>query len=445
VTKDLDERAIDTLAPLPWTPLQRELRPPRQNRMALARWRTRVPGDAPARHERPHWAGRDRFGCRRGTRRCCCTRSSTSRYGLFLDEITAVVPAVGFAHAGHPEHGHTIGRGRRRPRSARASGTPSAGDGACATPPRDGTRRATDCSTRRCTSSARRRLKREGVSREAASLASISDRQPVVVWDDNTHISIEGDNKGRVQRGRGRRFAAYGFHTSASTTAEDRAAIRAEIEPARDRDRTACFIACAAKNRRRRRTRWTRRGARLGARRDEVRLTRKILGPRPDEHFAVAEEVLAPLPPGGRARPRAARGVGRALQRWPQAHPDRAAERERVLARRLPGTAGRRSSRRSKRVRSVRRPARHRQVSSMPSQSTAPSCRRQRDLAGSNKHIDGRRLVHARDARGPGLQVRHPRARDGLDDVNGMVLAGGVPPPPPPPPPPTPPPFGRTL
>jgi transketolase len=336
--KDVDDRAVDVARALAMDAVQAANSGHPGTPMALAPLAHTLfqevlrhdPGD-------PQWAGRDRFVLSAGhASMLLYAQLYLTGYGLSLDDLTQF-RQWGSRTPGHPEHGHTLGvettTGPLGQGIGNAVGMAMAlrHTAALWDPEGDGLFDPTVyvvCSDGDL---------EEGISAEAASLAGHQRLgNLVMVWDDN-HISIEGDTKVAFSEDVLARFAAYGFHTERLDDAEDRAAIRAALERARDRTDAPTMIALrshigypspnkidtgAAH------------GSPLGA--DEVRLTKEILGLDPDKAFQVPDDVLA--------HTRKAVERGRTLHAewderfaaWSAAHADRAAERERVLAGRLP-------------------------------------------------------------------------------------------------------------
>jgi transketolase len=177
----------------------------------------------------------------------------------------------------------------------------------------------------------------EGVASEASSLAGTQKLGELVVLYDDNHISIEGDTDVAFTEDVLARYAAYGWHTQRLDDANDVEAIHAALVAARDnRDQPSIVamrsvIAWPAPHAQ---NTGKAHGAALG--KDEVAATKKVLGFDPEQSFQVDPEVLA------HAREVVERG--RALhaawderyQAWREANPERAAELDRMRARRLP-------------------------------------------------------------------------------------------------------------
>jgi len=177
----------------------------------------------------------------------------------------------------------------------------------------------------------------EGVGSEAASLAGTQRLGNLVVLYDDNHISIEGDTVVAFTEDVLARYAAYGWHTQRVVDANDVAGIHAALVAARDHREAPSIIglrsiiawpAPHAQNT------GKAHGAALGA--EEVAATKEVLGFDPARSFEVDEAVLA------HARQVVDRGRAAHAEwdpryaAWRQAHPERAAELDRMRARRLP-------------------------------------------------------------------------------------------------------------
>ena len=336
--KDLDERAVDVARALAMDAVQKANSGHPGTPMALAPLAHTLFQEV-LRHDPsdPHWAGRDRFVLSAGhASMLLYAQLFLTGYGLSLDDVTAF-RQWGSRTPGHPEHGHTLGvettTGPLGQGVGNAVGMAMAlrHTAALWDPEGEGLFDPTVyviCSDGDL---------QEGVAAEAASLAGHQRLgNLVLVWDDN-HISIEGDTAVAFTEDVLARFAAYGFATDRVDDAEDRAAIRGALERARaDRERPTIIalrshIGWPSPNKM---DTGAAHGSPLGE--DEVRIVKEILGLNPDEHFAVPADVLE------HCRQAVARGQAlhaewdARLAAWAEAHPDRAAERERVLAGRLP-------------------------------------------------------------------------------------------------------------
>jgi transketolase len=182
----------------------------------------------------------------------------------------------------------------------------------------------------------------EGIASEASSLAGTQKLGNLVVLYDDNHISIEGNTDVAFTEDVLARYAAYGWHTQRVEDANDVDALYAALVAARDHRERPSMIgvrsiigwpAPHAQNT------GKAHGAALGA--EEVAATKKVLGFDPAQSFAVDEQVLA--------HAREVVDRGRALHAewdtqyaaWQSANKERAAELDRMRARRLPdGWAG---------------------------------------------------------------------------------------------------------
>jgi transketolase len=425
--KDIDDRAVDVARALAMDAVQKANSGHPGTPMALAPLAHTLfqevlrhdPSDA-------QWAGRDRFVLSAGHASLLLyAQLYLTGYGLSLEDVEHF-RQWGSRTPGHPEHGHTVGvettTGPLGQGFGNAVGMAMALRHTAATwdPEGDGLFDPTVyvvCSDGDL---------EEGLSAEAASLAGHQRLGNLVfVWDDN-HISIEGDTAVAFSEDVLKRFEAYGFHTDRVDDAEDRAALRSALERARDqRDRPSMIavrshIGYPSPHK-------TDTGAAHGAAlgEDEVRATKEILGLDPDAHFAVPDDVLA------HCRKAVVRGQelhdewDARYDAWAAAHPDRAQERERVLARRLPDgwaaklptfEAGSKLATREASGKFLNA------VADVLPELLGGSA----DLAGSNNTtIEGAGSYLAET---PGGRVLHFGVREHAmgSTMNGMVLAGGV-------------------
>ncbi|MDQ1712638.1 MAG: transketolase [Frankiaceae bacterium] len=336
--KDVDERAVDVARALAMDAVQKANSGHPGTPMALAPLAHTLFQEV-LRHDPtdPHWAGRDRFVLSAGHASLLLyAQLFLTGYGLSLDDIKAF-RQWGSRTPGHPEHGHTVGvettTGPLGQGFANAVGMAMALRHTAAAWDPEGTGVFDPTVYVVCSDGDLE----EGLSAEAASLAGhLGLGNLVFVWDDN-HISIEGDTAVAFTEDVEARFRAYGFGTQRVDDAEDRTAIRTALENARDERDRPSFIALRSHigyPAPHKTDTGAAHGSPLGE--EEVRLTKEILGLDPDRTFDVPEDVLA--------HTRKAVERGKALhaewdaryEAWAAAHPDRAAERERVLAGRLP-------------------------------------------------------------------------------------------------------------
>jgi transketolase len=177
----------------------------------------------------------------------------------------------------------------------------------------------------------------EGVASEASSLAGTQALGNLVVLYDDNHISIEGNTDVAFTEDVLARYAAYGWHTQRVTDANDVDALYAALVAARDHHEAPSIIgvrsiiAWPAPNLQ---NTGKAHGSALG--KDEVAATKEILGFDPTRTFEVDDAVLA------HARAVVDRGRDAHAEwdtryaAWRAANPDRAAELDRMRARRLP-------------------------------------------------------------------------------------------------------------
>ncbi|MGH3094910.1 MAG: transketolase [Streptosporangiales bacterium] len=288
----------------------------------------------------PEWLGRDRFVL-------SCGHSSLtlyiqlylSGYGLTLEDI-AEYRKWGSRTPGHPEYGHTAGvetttgplgqgistavgmaMGARRIRGMfdpDAAPGESVFDHTVWVFASDGDMQ-------------------EGISSEASSLAGHQRLGNLVVCYDDNHISIDGNTDVAFSEDVLARYEAYGWHTQQIDDVNDVQTLHDALVAARDeRDRPSIIgirsiIAWPAPNAQ---NTGAAHGAALGA--DEVAATKKVLGLDPEKRFAVPDEVLSHAREvADRGRDLHAKWDAR-YEQWRDADPARAAELDRLEARRLP-------------------------------------------------------------------------------------------------------------
>ncbi|HEX7105595.1 MAG TPA: transketolase [Acidothermaceae bacterium] len=288
----------------------------------------------------PGWVGRDRFVL-------SCGHSSLTLYiQLFLSGYGLTIEDIehyrqwGSLTPGHPEHGHTagvetttgpLGQGvgnavgmAMAARRERGMFDPDTAPGQSVF---DHTIWAF-CSDGDM---------QEGVQAEAASVAGHQQLGNLVLLYDDNHISIEGDTRVAFSEDVGKRYEAYGWHVQHVDDVNDVQALHNALVTARDTtDKPSLVVvrsiiawpAPTAQNT------GKSHGSALGA--AEVAATKKVLGFDPEKKFFVPDDVLA--------HAREVVDRGRALNKewterfdaWRAANSERAAELDRVLARRLP-------------------------------------------------------------------------------------------------------------
>lgn len=288
----------------------------------------------------PRWLGRDRFVL-------SCGHSSLtlyiqlylSGYGLTLDDLRSY-RQWGSLTPGHPEYGHTpgvetttgpLGQGfgnavgmAMAARRERGLFDPDAAPGSSVF---DHTIWvfASDGDIE------------EGVQAEAAAIAGHQQLGNLVVLYDDNRISIEGDTRVAHSEDVGKRYEAYGWHVQHVADVNDVQALYRALVTARDTtDRPSLvivrsIIAWPAPNLQ---NTGKAHGSALGA--EEVAATKRVLGLDPEKTFYVPDDVLS------HARQVVDRGRlahkewQERFEAWRAAHPQRAAELDRMLARRLP-------------------------------------------------------------------------------------------------------------
>ncbi|MER5644226.1 transketolase [Streptosporangium sp. NPDC002524] len=294
----------------------------------------------------PSWAGRDRFVLSAGhSSLTLYIQLFLSGYGLSLDDLKGLRQWESLTPA-HPEHGHTIGvetttgplgQGignavgmAMAARRERGLFDPDAAPGAS---PFD----------HNIWCIASEGDIEEGISHEVSALAAHQRLGNLTVVFDSNHISIEDDTQIALSEDVVARYEAYGWHTQTvdwtrtGDYVEDVEALYQALEAARAETgrpsfiRLRTIIGWPAPNKK---NTGKIHGSALGA--DEVAATKKILGFDVEKSFDVPAEVLE--------HAREVVGRGRAVraewdklyQSWREANPERAAEFDRISARRLP-------------------------------------------------------------------------------------------------------------
>jgi transketolase len=344
---DLDRRAVDTIRVLAMDAVEEAGSGHPGTAMSLApaahllfqRFLRHDPTD-------PDWPGRDRFVL-------SCGHSSLtlyiqlylSGYGLSLDDLKAL-RRWGSLTPGHPEYRHTVGvettTGPLGQGLANAVGMAMAArrerglfdpDAAPGESPFD----------HRIWVFASDGDIEEGISHEASALAGHQQLGNLILLYDDNHISIEDDTAIAKSEDVAARYAAYGWHvqrvdwTTDGEYRENAGALAAAYAAARNETERPSFIALRtiigwpAPNKQ---NTGKIHGSALGA--DEVAATKRILGFDPAKSFDVAEDVLA-YTREVVERGRASRAAwNEPYEAWRGADPARAAEYDRMTARRLP-------------------------------------------------------------------------------------------------------------
>ncbi|HXR70270.1 transketolase [Actinocrinis sp.] len=344
---ELDQRTVDTVRVLAMDAVQKVGNGHPGTAMSLAPAATLL-FQKHLRHDPadPKWAGRDRFVLSPGhSSLTLYIQLYLSGYGLTLDDLKSF-RTWGSLTPGHPEHGHTVGvettTGPLGQGLANAVGMAMAAryerglydpDAAPGASPFD----------HRIYAFASDGDLEEGVTSEASSIAGTQKLGNLVVIYDDNHISIEGDTKVAFTEDVLKRYEAYGWHTQSVefTTAdgyvEDVEALHKAIRAAENETdrpsiiRLRTIIAWPAPKLQ---NTGKAHGSALGE--SEVAATKEVLGFDPQQHFEVAEEVLAHARKVGE-RGKAARESWReGFEAWRSANPQRAAEFDRIARRELP-------------------------------------------------------------------------------------------------------------
>ncbi len=335
---DLDARAINVARALAMDAVQQANSGHPGTAMALAPL-AHVLFQEFLRHDptNPDWAGRDHFVLSAGhASMLLYSQLFLTGYGLSLEDLKQFRQFESRT-PGHPEYSHTPGvettTGPLGQGFANAVGMAIADRHAAAVWDPEGTGIFDRTTYVICSDGDLQ----EGVSSEAASLAGHQRLGSLVYVFDDNHISIEGDTSVAWSEDVLARFEAYGWHTLRVDDAENLDAIREALRLGRDqRDRPSIIalrshIGFPSPNKI---DTGEAHGSPLGA--DEVNLVKEILGLDPERTFDVPDDVLA--------HTRAVVDRGRQLRtdwekqyaEWAAGQPERAAERERILARRLP-------------------------------------------------------------------------------------------------------------
>ncbi|GAA4684939.1 transketolase [Streptomyces chumphonensis] len=341
----LDQRAVDTARALAMDAVQHAGHGHPGTAMSLAP-AAYVLFQKVMRHDPadPSWAGRDRFVLSAGHASVLLyVQLMLAGYPLTLDDLKAF-RRWGSRTPGHPEYGHTpgvetttgpLGQGvanavgmamaARYERGLYDPGAPAgssvfdhtvwaiAGDGDL----------------------------QEGVCAEASSLAGHQKLGNLVVLYDDNHISIEGDTDTAFSEDVVQRYASYGWHVrrvepKANGDLDPGALCEAFLAAREERERPSLIAARSVIAWPAPRAQGTAaaHGAALGA--EEVAATKEVLGLDPGLSFHVPEEVLA------HTRTALDRGRGEhdvwdaRFANWRDAHPERAAEYERITRGDLP-------------------------------------------------------------------------------------------------------------
>ncbi|GIL26513.1 transketolase [Actinocatenispora comari] len=294
----------------------------------------------------PNWAGRDRFVLSAGhSSLTLYIQLYLAGYGLELEDLKQLRQWQSRT-PGHPEHGHTAGvettTGPLGQGLGNAVGMAMAArrerglfdpDAAPDASPFDHFVYAI-CSDGDI---------EEGITHEVSALAGHQQLGNLVVLYDDNYISIEDDTNVAKSEDVLARYEAYGWHvqrvdwTTGGDYHEDPEALYRAIEAAKAVTDKPSFIALRtiigwpAPNKQ---NTGKIHGSALGA--DELAATKKVLGFDPEQHFAVADDVLA------HARKALTRGEAeqaewaKGFDAWAKANPERHALYERLSRRALP-------------------------------------------------------------------------------------------------------------
>jgi transketolase len=342
---ELDQRAVDTARVLAADAVQKVGNGHPGTAMSLApaayllfqKLMRHDPSDA-------QWTGRDRFVLSAGhTSLTLYTQLYFSGYGLELSDLESF-RTWGSKTPGHPEYAHTTGvettTGPLGQGVANAVGMAMAAryerglfdpQAPAGTSPFDHTIWAI----------AGDGCLEEGISAEASSLAGHQKLgNLVLLWDDN-HISIEGDTETAVSEDTCKRYEAYGWHVQRVAPKEngdlDVHALYAALKAAQAETGRPSFVAARsiiawpaphAQNTE------AAHGSALGE--DEVRAVKEVLGFDPDQHFAVADEVIGHTRAVGDRGREARQEWEKSFAAWRTANPERAALFDRIAAAELP-------------------------------------------------------------------------------------------------------------
>ncbi|QMU98324.1 transketolase [Microbacterium esteraromaticum] len=188
----------------------------------------------------------------------------------------------------------------------------------------------------------------EGVTSEASSLAGHQQLGNLIAIYDSNQISIEDDTDVAFTEDVAARYEAYGWHVQTvdwkktGEYVEDVAELHAAIEAAKGEQAKPSLIILRTI------IGWPSpgkqntgkiHGSALGA--DELAATKKVLGFDPEQHFVVADDVIAHTRELGRRAADARAEWQKSFDAWAEANPERKALLDRLEAHELPeGIAG---------------------------------------------------------------------------------------------------------
>jgi transketolase len=285
----------------------------------------------------PQWPDRDRFVLSAGhASMLLYSMLYLTGYGLTLDDLKNF-RQLGSPTAGHPEYGHAAG-------IEATTGPLGQGISMCvglALAERMLAARFNDdehtlVDHRTFTIASDGDLQ-EGVASEACSIAGHLGLGRLIAFYDDNHISIEGDTSKAFSEDVGGRFEAYGWHVQNlgerlgldDIETATRAAIEVEDRPSLIILRT--HIAPGSPNKQ---DTGEAHGAPLGE--EEVRLTKRVYGWPEDAEFEVPDVALAHFRASVERGQQLVAEWSERVAAYREAHPERLAEFERIVQRRLP-------------------------------------------------------------------------------------------------------------
>jgi transketolase len=177
----------------------------------------------------------------------------------------------------------------------------------------------------------------EGLSHEAASLAGHLGLGKLVYLYDDNHISIDGPTTLAFTEDVLARFGAYGWHVQ-RLDGHDPAAVDAAIAEARDEDQRPSIVACRTHigfGSPHMQDTAEVHGSPLGE--EELRLTKENLGWPQEPRFYIPDEVLSVFRLASEEGAERENAWCDLLTDYREAHPELAAEFERVMSGELPG------------------------------------------------------------------------------------------------------------
>jgi transketolase len=302
---ELDQRAVDTVRVLAMDAVQKAGNGHPGTAMSLApaayllfqKVMRHNPAD-------PHWPGRDRFVLSAGhSSLTLYIQLYLAGYGLELEDLQALRTWNSLT-PGHPEHGHT--KGVETTTGPLGQGIGNAVGMAMAARRERGlldpdTATGESLFDHQIYAIASDGDIEEGVSSEASSLAAHQQLGNLTLIYDDNKISIEDDTAIALSEDVGARYEAYGWHvqrvdwTNGGEGYEENVqALYDALEAARAETTKPSFIqlrtiiAWPAPNAQ---NTGKAHGSALGE--EEVAATKKVLGFDPEQHFAVADEVIA--------------------------------------------------------------------------------------------------------------------------------------------------------